>query len=185
MSTVNPVHKNLTSELMLKGLRCLDEKLAKTNSAWRITLIIGGGGAMLLAYAFPLATADIDAMATGIELAELDRFTKEVAGELNFASDWLNPYFSTYAHTLPSDYGSRLTQVFHGKTIEALALGPEDLLIMKCFAHRQKDVAHARALLKNTIDVKFVEDHLQRLKEKRIPGVDQALEFLWDLIDNE
>lgn len=52
---------------------------------------------------------------------------------------------------------------------------------MKCFAGRAKDVAHARALIKAGADVKFVENHIESLKKKRIPGSDRAIDFLDDL----
>ena len=84
---------------------------------------------------------------------------------------------------LPPDYGERLISVFQGKNAKALALGKEDLLVMKCFAGRQKDVPHARVLVKNKADTAFVEKHIRSLMKKRIPGSDQALEFLHEIED--
>lgn len=103
------------------------------------------------------------------------------AKSLTCPPDWLNPYFLTFTHTLPQDYGQRLIKVFDGRSLEALALGREDLLIMKCFAGRAKDIAHARALIKAGANIKFVEKHIESLKKKRIPGTDKALDFLDDL----
>jgi hypothetical protein len=54
--------ENLTKDLMLKALLALDRKLNK-----KVTLIVGGGGAMILAHEFPLATSDIDAIPKGME----------------------------------------------------------------------------------------------------------------------
>lgn len=138
---------------------------------------------MLLAYDFPLATSDIDAVPKGIEIALLDPWVKRVAQEQSLPADWLNPYFSTFGHTLPSDYGARLVEVFRGKRLKALALGKEDLLIMKCFAHRQKDVGHAKALLKKGADPRKVEAHISTLERKGIPGARQALDFLDDVME--
>ncbi len=138
---------------------------------------------MLLAHQFPLATSDIDAVPRGMSIHELDVFVKQVSMELGLPGDWLNPYFSTFAHTLPSDYKNRLIEVFKGLNITALALGLEDLLVMKCFAHRQKDVGHSKRLLQLGADVEFVRKHIESLDDRGIPGCDQALDFLDDLMD--
>ena len=169
---------SMTKLLFLKALRRLDELLKKP-----VTLIAGGGGAMILAHGFPLATTDLDAVPKSIGPEEIDPFVKIIAKELELPGDWLNPYFSTFTHTLPADYGDRLINVFMGKQLTVLALGREDLLIMKCYAGRSKDIAHARALLQAGADTDFVESHLEILKKKRIPGSAAALDFLDDLMD--
>jgi hypothetical protein len=166
----------LAKETMLTALHRLDDHLSSP-----VTLIIGGGGAMILAHGFPLATSDIDAIPRQMELADLDPLVKLVARELGLPPDWLNPYFSSFTHTLPPDFEKRLVPVFSGRNLVGLALGKEEMLIMKCFAHRQKDVGHARALLKGGADREFVEAHVEGLREKGIPGAQAALDFLDDL----
>lgn len=170
--------KKLTSEIMLQALRRLDELIDS-----EVSLIVGGGGAMILAHGFPLATSDIDAVPKGMELGELDVLVKKIAAEQALPPDWLNPYFSTFAHTLPSDYGTRLIEVFRGKRLRALALGKEEMLIMKCYAHRQKDVGHAKALIKKGADLARVEAQIEFLRKKGIPGSKEALDFLDDVLD--
>jgi hypothetical protein len=168
----------LTKEIMLKALKCLDDHLSQ-----KVTLIVGGGGAMILAHGFPLATSDIDAVPKEVPFDVLDALVKKVAKKLSLAPDWLNPYYGTFAHTLPVDYGERLKSVFKGKYLEALALGKEEMLIMKCFAGRAKDIAHARALLKKGADVAKVERHIEMLLSKKIMGAQKALDFLDDLLE--
>jgi len=170
--------ENLNRSKMVEALNKLDALLTD-----KLTLIIGGGSAMVLAHGFPLSTADIDAVPKGLELSLLNPLIEMVAKELQIAPDWLNPYFSTFAHTLPADYGERLVKVFDGKFLEGLALGKTDMLVMKCFAHRQKDIGHAKALIKGGADTGAVSDHIEKLKAKRIPGSSEALEFLDDLLD--
>ncbi|NUM88783.1 MAG: hypothetical protein HUU37_06245, partial [Bdellovibrionales bacterium] len=101
-----------------------------------------------------------------------------VADREGLPGDWLNPYFSTFSYVLPADYEKRLIGVFSGRNLTALALGKEDLLIMKCFAHRQKDVGHARKLIRAGADLEIVEGRIQSLIERRIPGAQEALDFL-------
>lgn len=185
----------LTAEIMKQALTRLDELLDENwkenwKESWKsqngtpgIQLIVGGGGAMILAHGFPLGTTDIDAIPKGLEIAQLDPFVKKVSQERRIAPDWLNPYFSTFAHTLPPDYGDRLIEVFRGRRIVARALGKEEMLIMKCFAHRQKDVGHAKALIRGGARVKKVETQLDSLQKKGISGAREALDFLDDVLD--
>ncbi len=170
----------LTKDIMRKALGRLDELLPNS-----VTLIMGGGGAMILAHGFPLGTTDIDAIPKGMDTAELDVLTRQIAQEQKLVSDWLNPYFSTFAFTLPSDYGDRLVEVFRGKHLAVQALGREEMLIMKCFAHRPKDVGHAKALLKKGANVTKVEAHIETLLKRGIPGSQAALDFLQDVVEQQ
>jgi hypothetical protein len=169
----------LTADHMTKALARLNELLG----ARQVVLMMGGGGAMILAHAYPLATSDIDAVPRGIEISELDLLVKQIAAEQGIATDWLNPYFATYSHTLPPDYSERLITVFEGQALRVQALGKEEMLIMKCFAHRQKDVGHAKALVRRGADVERVRERIEELQKKRIPGAQQALDFLEDVLD--
>ena len=169
---------NLSEAQMRKALSHLAKELTSP-----VQLIVGGGGAMMLAYHFTLATTDIDGIPKGIELQVLDRHVKKVAHDLQISTDWLNPYFSTFTHVLPGDYGQRLVNVFTEGSLEVLAISKDDLLIMKCFAARQKDVAHSKALIQAGARVEFVESHIETLKEKRIPGAEKALDFLDDVLE--
>lgn len=172
------MEKVLTAKLMIQAFQALDKKLNQP-----LLLIMGGGGAMILAHKFPLATSDIDAIPKGLETFELDILVKAIALEFDLPGDWLNPYFSTFSHTLPADYSKRLIRVFAGQHLSVDSLGREEMLIMKCFAHRSKDVAHAKQLLKLGVDLKIVEDQMELLRSKRIPGVQEALDFLDDLLE--
>ena len=140
---------------------------------------------MVLAHGYRLATTDIDAVPKGIEFGELDPLVKQVAAQLHLPTDWLNPYFSTFSHTLPPDYGDRLIPILETSALKVLALGAEDLLIMKCYAHRKKDVGHARALLRKKPNLQIVEDRIDVLLEKGIPGSQAALDFLQEVQELE
>lgn len=169
--------KSFTSAQMLAALEALNHKLKNP-----LTLIVGGGGAMILAHSMSLVTTDIDGIpAKGMTPAELDPLIKQVAQEQTIAHDWLNPYFSTFTHVLPSDYGSRLVSVATFSWLTVKALSREDLLIMKCVAGRMKDRQHARALIQLGVNMALVENHLEALAKKKIPGAPQALDFLDEL----
>jgi hypothetical protein len=170
--------KLLDKSQMQKALQALDHYLPHA-----VELVAGGGGAMVMAYAFPIATSDIDAIPKGMDFDEINKLVKQVAEDLQLPTDWLNPYYYSFAHVLPSSYGERLINVYQGKFLKVLALGKEDLLIMKCFAHRTKDIGHTKALLKAGANIDFVENHIQSLLKKRIKGSQEALDFLFDICD--
>lgn len=175
-------HRPLDHGTMLEALRALDAAIASP-----ARMIIGGGAAMVLAYEHPIATQDVDAFTArgSLRLADMDAAAKRVAKELDIEPDWLNPYFETYAGVLPGDYDQRLRSVFQGKQLTVDALGPEDLLIMKCFAARDKDLPHARRLLRKAKDLDLVDRHLATLVEKRYPKAQRAADWFDDLRDAE
>lgn len=165
---------------MLESFKLLDKRLKS-----KANLLLGGGGAMVLAYQFPLATQDLDAefYKSSIKTKDIRDEILAVATELSLPGDWLNPHFETFLFTLPADYESRLKTVFEGDYLVVNALGPEDLLILKCFAGRDKDIPHARALIKKGANIDFVEKHINYLIDKSIPGANAARDFLDELLD--
>lgn len=167
----------LTAQIMHDAFAALDRRIDRP-----VRLIVGGGGAMLLAHGYLLATLDVDAVpASGLTIAELEPLVRAVAEELELRPDWLNPYYLTFTHVLPHDYGSRLIRVCTLKNLLVDALSQDDLLVMKCFAARQKDVVHARALVKRGARTAYVRDHIIFLQKKGISGTERAVRFLGEI----
>ena len=173
MSQVRPPLDVRTLEA---AFRALDRRLDRP-----VTLVVGGGTAMMLAYGLPVRTTDVDAYPVKGRLEDMGPAIQEVGREVGMAPDWLNPHFETFAHVLPADYGTRLREVFAGERLRVAALGAEDLLVMKCFAGREKDVGHARALLRRGPDLAIVERRIEELVERGVPGAPEAADFLDDL----
>ena len=173
-------HLPLDSKRMRRALEELDQLLPQP-----ARLVVGGGAAMVLAYQHPIATQDVDAFAArgGLRMGELDILAKRVAKQLDIEPDWLNGHFETFAGVLPIDYASRLRPVYKGTQLQVDALGPEDLLVMKCFAGRDKDRPHARALIKVATDLSIVDRQLELLASKRYPGAQKAADYFDDLRD--
>lgn len=163
---------------MIRALRALDKSLRS-----RTHILIGGGAAMLLAYNIPLTTMDIDGLIIDsvITPAELDPLVKKIAERLKINPHWFSSHFDAFTYTIPSDYKKRLVSVYDGEKLKVSALSLEDLLIMKCFAGREKDIGHARAIIRKKIDIAFVEKHMEKLLEKGLPGAERALDFLDEL----
>jgi hypothetical protein len=170
----------LDPRLMRRALAELDACMQQS-----ARLVIGRGAAMTLAYDHPLATQDVDAFSArgGLRIAELDTLARKVADRLQIAPDWLNSHFETFTAVLPADYSARLRTVYSGQHLQVDALGPEDLLVMKCFAGRDKDRPHARKLLKLAADLAIVDRQLELLADKRYPGAQKAADYFDDLRD--
>lgn len=171
----------LFREKTLEAFRELDLRLKRP-----LKLLVGGGAAMTLAYGMPEGTQDVDAVTfKGFDkIEDIKEEIQAVGRKLQIDPDWINPYFSNFAIVLPPDYTERLRTVFEGKNLSALALGPEDLFIMKLHAGRPKDDAHIRRLLKTQkMDLELVEEHLQNLFEKGLPKAEQALERFDQYLD--
>jgi hypothetical protein len=165
----------MEKNIMIRALEALDGVLKD-----KAHIIIGGGAAMLLAHGVPLSTMDIDGLLvkSAITPAQLDPLVKKVGRELKIGAHWYNDYINTFTYTIPKDFRDRLVVVYKGKMLTVEAFGKEDLLIMKCFSGREKDIGHARALLKKGADIELVESHIKKLKEKGLPGAGEALNFL-------
>ena len=174
------MRKDFTKIRMLKALNRLDELLTQP-----IELIVGGGAAMVCVYDFPLHTYDIDAVLKKTSLDEIKPLVHKVATEMGLPKDWLNTWYSTFTHNLPEDFNTRLQPFFKGRHILAQALGPEDILILKCCAHRKKDLGHVRFLIRKKTDYEFVINHLENLRGKKIIPNDDVIEFLEKALDLE
>lgn len=176
MSYNESMDKPISKQVLETALSLLDQKLTE-----RLTLLLGGGGCMILAHNYPLATTDVDALPLQLSFETIDPLVKSIAKEAHLPGDWLNPYFATFTHVLPPDYKDRLIAVFSGKKLTVNALGKEDMLIMKCFAHRPKDLGHARALIKGGADIAFVEKIIESHAANGLPEASKALDFLDEL----
>ena len=172
------MREKFNKKTALKALQTLDSCSDKT-----FELIIAGGSAMMCSYGYPLGTVDIDAIVKKADLSEVDIYVKKTAKKLSLAPDWLNMWVSSFTHYLPDDYEDRLNILLKGKKITMKVFGKEDILILKCFAHRGKDVGHAKALIKQKVDIKFVENHIKGLIKKNLPESKKALDFLYDILD--
>lgn len=170
----------MDKQVMLKAFEALDGRLRAP-----VEILIGGGAAMILAHKVPLSTMDIDGLLVHTEVtpAQIDPLVKKVAQDLKINPHWFNSYFETFTYTIPGDYEKRLKTVFKGRHLKVSAFGLEDLLIMKCFSGREKDIGHAKALIKNGADLGIVDGHIQTLADKGVPNATKALDFLDDIRD--
>jgi hypothetical protein len=148
-----------------------------------LELLVGGGAALALAHGVRVSTLDVDAVPFRSKLAleEIGPAVARVGEKLGLGPTWLNGWYGAFLHVLPPDFETRLVTVHHGERLRVHALGAEDLVVMKLFAGRDRDLPHARALLAKGADVRHVEARLRALAERSIPGAEAASERLADL----
>lgn len=169
--------------LAIKALKRLDEKMHLANEN-KVTLVIGGGGSMILQHNYKGGTVDIDAVPVNSDFDDLKPYMEEVAKELNIAPDWLNPYYQAFTIYLPKDAKVRMQLTFSGTVITVKSLGAEEILIMKLMAGRAKDMGHIHHLLKMDLNLELVETQLEQLKKLYPKLASKALERLDELTEN-
>src|SRR6266568_3074460 len=131
VAQMGPADRTLDLSKLKEAFEALDARLPSD-----VTLVVGGGSAMMLGYGLPVRTTDVDAYP------------------------------------------------FAGRRLRVMVLGVEDLLIMKCFAGREKDVGHARALLRRKPDLGIVERRIEALVARGVHGAADAADFLDDLVES-
>ena len=169
--------------LALKALKRLDEKMTLAKEK-KVTLVIGGGGSMILQHNYNGGTVDIDAVPINSDFGDIKPYMEEVARELNIAPDWLNPHYQAFTIYLPNDAKVRMQLTFSGTVITVKSLGAEEILIMKLMAGRAKDMSHIHHLLKMDLNLELVEKQLEKLKKLYPKLATKALERLDELTEN-
>ena len=167
-------------QTMTQAFKALDRRLKQPTR-----IIIGGGAALAAAYDVPIRTQDVDGVPdrSSMDLSKFKQEVRAVGRELGIPQDWLNDYFSIFLFVLPSDYGERLVPLYDGKHLEVCALGKEDLILMKSFAGREKDIPHVRILIRKGADLRIVDDRLHELMQKNVPGAQKASDFFSDVCE--
>lgn len=125
-----------------KALTRLDSKLDD-----HVRLILCGGGALILAFGSQRGTIDLDVIAPIPLDKRLREKAREVAGELDVASNWLNDDCKGFADYLPGGWKGRLVPIDLGlKNISLFSLGKPDLIMLKLAAGRERDLADIESL---------------------------------------
>lgn len=99
----------------------------------RFSLVIAGGGALVLLDVISRATFDIDVLAASRELSQL------------FEKYDLNTQIAAHADCFPMNYEDRVVPVFTGEKIDVYSISLEDMVISKLCAARDKDLADIQA----------------------------------------
>jgi hypothetical protein len=179
MQISNNIKLPMDKTQIQQAFELLDQRLKQD-----VRILVGGGAAMMAAYDIPINKMYVDGVPdrTSMELADFKKEVQAVGRQLKIAQDWLNDYFATFLFVLPASYEQRLHTLYKGRHLEACALGKEELILMKCFAGREKDIPHIRALMRKSVDLKIVDQRIQELLTKKTVGSQDAADIFDDLV---
>jgi hypothetical protein len=109
----------------------LDEELTKVGE--KRSLIICGGGALIVMKVIERRTRDVDVIAPEVDLL-LKKLAAQVGKEFGLSDNWLNNGPASLVSDLSAGWQKRTVPVFAGKALELRALGRPDLLATKLYA---------------------------------------------------
>lgn len=133
-----------------------------------VEITVAGGAALLMAFDLERGTVDVDAVEAVPGLDEaFRRAIREVAEEMELAPNWLNDSAKGYVGVLASGYRKRRRHVGDFGRLRVHALGRRDLILLKLFAMRAKDVEDLRELKPTVEEIEFVRRNLERLSRIR------------------
>jgi len=127
-------------------------------------VLIGGAGALILGGELNRATMDCDVLLSHPDMGQLQGYIRTVAERCGLPSGWLNGSAQTYAEILPPDYESRLHSLPPFGRLQVMVLHRQDVLVMKLYAGRPRDLADITALAPTDREIQFAHGQLARLR---------------------
>ena len=127
-------------------------------------LILGGAGALILTGELPRATSDCDVLYSTPDMGALQEDIRAVAQQLGLPAGWLNGSIQSYLDILPADYRDRLRTLAIPGRLQVAVLHRRDVLVMKFYAGRPRDLADIEQLAPSRAELDFVRSQLPRLE---------------------
>jgi hypothetical protein len=127
-------------------------------------VLIGGSGALILGGELNRATTDCDVLYSQPDMGQLQSDIRTVAESCGLPSGWLNGSAQTYTEILPPDYKSRLHSLRPFGRLQVMVLHRQDVLVMKLYAGRPRDLADIAALAVTDTELEFARGQLARLR---------------------
>jgi hypothetical protein len=91
---------------------------------------------------------------------------------------WLNGSIQSYTYILPKDYKDRLVSLPPFGRVRARLLGRRDVILMKVYAMRARDVEDLRAIRPTVEELAFVREQIPSLGEKEPEKARDMVAFL-------
>ena len=130
----------------------------------RTEIVLGGAGALILTGDLQRATSDCDVLYSDPEIGRLQEDIRAVAHRLGLTAGWLNGSIQSYLDILPPDYRSRLRSLPVPGKLQVFVLHRKDVIVMKLFAGRPRDLADVAALVPTSDELAFARGEVKRLR---------------------
>jgi hypothetical protein len=131
-----------------------------------VTLVLGGSAALILADALQRPTDDGDIVTSEPGLDQLQPLIRDVANAEQLPPGWLNGSIQSYTYILPRGYTSRLVTLPPFGRLRVSLLSRRDILLMKVYGMRARDVEDIRALKPTAEELAFVGGEITRIAAK-------------------
>lgn len=145
-----------------------------------VSIVLGGSAALILSNDLPRPTDDGDVVASEPGLGELQALIREIAASEGLPPGWLNGSIQSYTHVLPADYTSRLVSLPSFSRLRVRLLSRRDVILMKVYGMRPRDVDDLRAIRPTLDELAFVRAQLSRIGAKEADKAREMSEFLDD-----
>jgi hypothetical protein len=131
-----------------------------------VSLVLGGSAALILSEELRRPTDDGDVVTSEPDIGSLQELIRIVADREGLPAEWLNGSIQSYTHVLPKDYKSRLVSLPPFGHLRVRLLGRPDVILMKVYGMRARDVEDLRAIRPTTEELAFVRAQLPRILAK-------------------
>jgi hypothetical protein len=126
-------------------------------------IVLGGAGALILTGELDRVTDDGDVLRSPPDIGQLQADIRAVAESLDLPGGWLNGSIQSYGDVLPPDYASRLKSLPAWGKLQVAVLHRKDVIVMKLFAGRPRDITDVMALTPSHEELAFVRSQVPRL----------------------
>lgn len=145
--------RELLAALTALGARALDP----------VRLVLGGSAALILVDAIKRPTSDGDVVRAEPELNDIQPLVRRAADAAGVPQGWLNTSIQAYLDALPLDYADRIHWLPPFRRLTVGVLDRRDVLTMKVYAQRPRDVADIAAMQPTRQEMEFVRRQLPRV----------------------
>lgn len=154
---------DLQRALALLGKLCREET----------RIILAGSVSLMLQGIMHRVTNDGDVLESHPDFGQLREILRQVAAAEGIPDHWRNDSARTYAEVLPPDYQSRLRYIGPFGRLSVGLVSRQDMIVMKFFAGRPKDIGDLQAIAPTDEELAFVRRQLPRLRHIDSARVEQ------------
>ena len=168
--------RDMTAGDLLAALRRLGSELRDP-----ATLTLGGSAALLLTGALDRATNDGDVVESKPDFPALLDAVRRVQVVEQAPPGWLNTSVQSYTHVLPADYRTRLVAFGRMGRLDVLLLGRADVVLMKVYAGRPRDLQDLLAVRATEAELGHAEHRIPAIAEQEPEKAAKMRALLADL----